>query len=445
MADADLDLRYDQVSFVGTHNAYTGYFTGLTFDAEQNQTLTIAEQLRMGVRFLQLDIYRDEDGRFYCKHGGWPPTVPLSTCLQDVAEFMTVTDPRSVIGIGIEPHLRDPGEESIRAEIVGALLAEFDAAGLGAMMFHPDNWEFDEFQRWPTLRKMIDSNWRLVVFSQDPAEAANPGDRRLMHQYAYMVENVYDEPSVSPPTWTDARKESRAISATDRGLFLMNHFQNFTFFANAEELNDAQDLARQIADFHDFYFRTPNFINVNNFERGNNGGALQAAKDNAPAVRLLEHINLAKRIQMTGNFYIEVKDRYEGQAMVVQMMDDLTVTIQPKSDHPGQRWTPLFVQGGATGVAFINIDKNAKMRAISAPKGDSDVKMVDFDPDAIPDDIIWKNTDRTNSSEYKAIQYAKNDSSGLNVRGRVKTGNRIARWKWNDGGNERWRFQPATD
>ncbi|HEX2122018.1 MAG TPA: hypothetical protein VHL59_10290 [Thermoanaerobaculia bacterium] len=439
MAETNLDLRYDQVCVVGAHNAYTGYFNALGgLNVARNQNLTIAEQLQQGVRLLQLDLYRDEEGgHFYSKHGSWIfETVALSVSLADVYTFLTSTDTSAIVSIGFEPHVSMEDEGTMRA-----LLEEFAAAGLRDLLFDPSQWPFDQFQRWPTLRQMIEKSWRLVLFSQNRVSTAEPDFGRVLYQYDYMVENVYAD-SYKPPDWTKARDESLAISATARGLFLMNHFTNFSITESHAEVNDAQGITRQIEEMRELYFRTPNFINVNFFDEGAHGGPANAAAQFSPAVRLLENINLAKRFEMTGNIFLEVKGKDDKQTMVAQLMDDYkTVTIQPKSDHAGQRWTPIQVQGSAVGIAFIHIDKDGRMYALSGQAKNADVTVVPFTPGSIPDSIIWKNCERSNSSEFRAIQYGRNSDYNLNVRGSVKSGNKIATWTWSGGDdNERWRF-----
>ncbi|HYC90218.1 MAG TPA: phosphatidylinositol-specific phospholipase C domain-containing protein [Thermoanaerobaculia bacterium] len=452
MPETDLDLRFDQVCFVGTHNSFTGNFTLTTSaPAGSNQDLPILEQLRRGVRFLQLDIYRHDDGSFYCKHGGYfLDSVPLSTCLDEVATFLQ-EDPSAVVAISMEPHVSFSDDGVVRA-----LLDQYVQAGLWQMMFDPERWKFDEFQRWPTLRQMAGTYGRLVLFAENRVSKSDDDFRRILYMWDYAVENVYGKESLEAPTWTDARSESLAISATNRGLFVMNHFWNVTNITDLptpiplpdllESVNNSEFIARHVEEMRALYFRTPNFINVNYFERGSGGGPETAATMFSPAFRLLENTDLRKRFEMTGNIYLEVKGKDDKQTMVAQLMDDYkTVTIQPKGDHPGQRWIPIHVQGSAVGIAFINIDRNGQMRALSGREKNADVTVVDFKPGSIPDSIIWKNCERTSSSDFRAIQYGKNSDYNLNVRGSVKTGNKIATWEWSGGDdNERWRFILVT-
>jgi hypothetical protein len=443
MSETNLSLRYDQVSFVATHNSYTGYFFGPPEGfAGSTQDKDIPDQLKMGVRLLQLDIYREgSDGEFYCKHGDYFEKVSLGRCLKDIQKFMTTTDQNAVIGISIEPHINMGDQKTVR-DLMGA----FKDAGLDTLIFRPDRWTFDIYQQWPTLRQMIQNNWRLVVFSQDSVvRTGDPEIDRILNQYDYFVETVYDEPSISAPEWTCARSESKALWATNRGLFLMSHFKNWDPFGDAAYTNRQEALDQQISTCKALYLRTPNFINVNYFEQGHNGGPKAVAAENSPATRLMAPINLTERLKMTDSIFIEVKGRYEGKTMVAQLMEDRTVKIQPKNPaEPGQLWLPIFILGSAVGIAFVNVKKFGTMLALSGKASNADVQVVAFDPAGIPDSIIWKGCDRTTSSEFRAIQHARNDDYNLNVRGSVKPGKSIATWTWSGGDdNETWRFNLA--
>ena len=87
-----LDLPYNQITFPGTHNS----FAGPNWDDNcGNQLLTITEQLRRGVRYIELDV----DGEGCASHNGWC-TKPLEPMLHEIREFAR-DHPQQIITVRI--------------------------------------------------------------------------------------------------------------------------------------------------------------------------------------------------------------------------------------------------------------------------------------------------------------------------------------------------------
>lgn len=190
------DRAYDAVSFPMTHNAMSSEEDGWT---APNQGRNLWHQLEDGVRGFMLDTYEDRDGTLLLCHGacGFLGQRPLSDALFDLREFMDC-HPAEVITIIFEPHVSE------------AVMARgFEEAGmLGYLHEQPLG------APWPTLRAMIESGRRLVVFTESSATSLP----WYHHAYSYAWDNDYA-----------ARTAADFDCAPNRGtgdepVFVLNHF-----------------------------------------------------------------------------------------------------------------------------------------------------------------------------------------------------------------------------
>jgi hypothetical protein len=243
------DRTLNQVAFPATHNSmaagdYPGYYFA-------NQTGTIAEQLRFGIRGLLIDAYygiRDPKrnrvrtdlntseatkvakalppqalaaaerlaGRvglgdlkgkpeLYLCHGACElGAVKMSDALGEVRDFMDA-HPDEVLVIFVEDYVK-------AADIAKAFK---DAGLLRYVLVHPRN------APWPTLRRMITSGKRLVVMAENRPDLAD----------VPWYENGFDLTQDTPYSFTsaDQMRDYRASCALNRGnanspLFLLNHW-----------------------------------------------------------------------------------------------------------------------------------------------------------------------------------------------------------------------------
>jgi hypothetical protein len=224
--DPDLDIRYDQMTFLMSHNAFA-YFDWSEATPDNglcvNQYSTIAQQLEHGVRAFQLDVYLWDDNDptsepvVYLCHGtaqaGIPHCAqlkftPLQAELEVIAAFMA-GHPNAVVTLQLQDGVGD--------EV--ALLAPFEAVAFGAgtladQIYNPsaDRWNVEVEGHWPTLAWMIANEQRLVVF-------ADPGYEKIAAGGLYFRGNSYF--SVDP-TETDCLLKGD-LSKYDGKLFLMYH------------------------------------------------------------------------------------------------------------------------------------------------------------------------------------------------------------------------------
>lgn len=235
------ERRFDQVSFVTTHNAMANSQDGFT---GPNQTGGVTRQLNDGVRALMLDTYVFEGEVQLCHADcAFFGHRPLVETLAEIRAFLE-RRPRDVVSIIFEDY-------------VGAAAAEpaFQAAGLMEYV-HAQPPE----EPWPSLEQMIESGRRLVVFSD------NRRDARPWYHY------VWDYAFETPFSF---ERPMDLVCTPNRGnpghsLFILNHFLtrglghpslarliNFDpFFMNR---------ARQCESEND---RLPNFVTVDFYELG---------------------------------------------------------------------------------------------------------------------------------------------------------------------------------
>jgi hypothetical protein len=248
------NLRYDQVCFLTTHNAYN--FKG-DFHYP-NQSFPVKQQLEDGVRAFMLDIYwRKGEVQVY-HQSPLLGHAPLRGILEDMRNFLDA-HPNEVLSIIFESYvasyqMRDALKQS-------GLLPYLHTQAMDAP--------------WPTLGEMVKSNQRLVVFSEKPADFPFPW-------YHYVWDYA---------TETDWSNHSRAefSCAYNRGdtanrLFILNHFITHKRFGygrpdSAQFANVGGYLYRRALECWQATHKKPNFLVVDFYEKGD----AKAVKDSLNA------------------------------------------------------------------------------------------------------------------------------------------------------------------
>ncbi|MFE2295091.1 hypothetical protein [Streptomyces sp. NPDC059452] len=223
------DLRYDEVAHLTAHNAMSttaDRFIGPLQDPD------ITTQLDTGVRALQLDTYHWESTRDIAARLDNPEFTPEQRRLISAA-IDRANPPREGLwlchsvcragAIELVPALADIGAwlRANPTEIVTLIVQDdigaeeteeaFHRAGLDELLHTPHE---DPEEPWPTLKEMIDSGRRLVVFAEK-ADGPAPWYRNF---YRYGMETPFafrspDEMSCEPNR-----------GGTGKRLFLLNHF-----------------------------------------------------------------------------------------------------------------------------------------------------------------------------------------------------------------------------
>lgn len=147
------DKLYSNVTFIGSHDSA---FDGILL--VDNQFDSVADQLSLGVRFLQAQSH-DDDGTIELCHttcteedGG-----SLQTWLETVVTFLEA-NPNEVITLLITNGDGIDGSE---------FASVFEAAGASEYAYSPSGTL--TLSEWPTLGELIDAGTRLVVFMDYPS------------------------------------------------------------------------------------------------------------------------------------------------------------------------------------------------------------------------------------------------------------------------------------
>ncbi|WP_243407527.1 hypothetical protein [Frankia canadensis] len=223
------DRRYDQVTYLATHNAMANSedrFLG------PSQDPTITHQLDLGVRALLLDVHhwtpaaqvetylaglpaRTRDALAPLARGAVSQRPGVWLC-HDLCQ-LGATDLTAELGAVRDWMTRNPTEvvtliiqddDVPASEIAGGVAA----AGLADMVATPPA---DPHGRWPTLRSMIDSGRRLVVLTE---RQDLPGTF-LRGFYRYATDTPFDAKRPQ-----DLRACPRNRGTAGAGLLLMNHW-----------------------------------------------------------------------------------------------------------------------------------------------------------------------------------------------------------------------------
>jgi hypothetical protein len=144
--------RYDTVSFPTSHAAMANEATLWDFPAQRH---SIRRQLDGGMRALMLEVHAGEDGPLLCLDDCEDGFGLVPVALGEIRDFLEA-NPNEVVTLFIDNRVG-----------AGVVAQELDDAGL---------LQFTHVLQsgvWPTLRELIDSGRRLVVFVED-ADGAPP-------------------------------------------------------------------------------------------------------------------------------------------------------------------------------------------------------------------------------------------------------------------------------
>lgn len=178
--------KYSDITFIGTHNsAFVGKLP------VHNQYISVAEQLDLGVRFLQAQT-QDKDGDIQmCHTHCWELDAgPLRDYLEEISEWVG-KNPDEVVTIFLT---------NIDALPIEKFDEAFSSAGLKDLVFRPKTkLSRDE---WPTLQKLLEDRTRLVVFMGMPCSV-------------YSLLELTGYPQIT--TWTRAESTTYLMSSTISG------------------------------------------------------------------------------------------------------------------------------------------------------------------------------------------------------------------------------------
>jgi hypothetical protein len=237
------DRRYDEVAFPMTHNSFAIISEGFRPGANANQSRTIQQQLRDGIRVFMLNTYQYGDVVMMCHGSCMLGMTPHQDTLRIFESFLEA-HPQEVITIIYEDFIT---QDSIEAE--------FENAGLLDYVYTQDM-----NKPWPTLGEMVTANDRLVVMAENRG-----GGRLPWYHDAWQL--MWDTPYGSRNFSCELNRGSRGNS-----LFLMNHWANthlsLPSASNASVVNQESVLMSRANQCAWEAGRIPNFVAVDFYDRG---------------------------------------------------------------------------------------------------------------------------------------------------------------------------------
>ncbi len=241
------DKRYNEVVYVTTHNAFN-YESGPNPFQLPNQSVTISQQLADGVRGLMIDVhlYNGTEQQFI----GHPFVYhsfsalgeePFVSNLDEIRTFL-LENPKQVVTIILECYVTvDLIEWAVQQAQIEQLLFSKNPTS-----------------DWPTLQTMIDSNQRLVIFSD-----CNDGSALDWYHYVwdYCVETEFSNSEISDFTCDFNRGDP------GNDLFILNHFLTDPVFGTgdktrSEEANANPYILSRAQECQATTGKLPNFLTV---------------------------------------------------------------------------------------------------------------------------------------------------------------------------------------
>lgn len=236
--------KYDEVAYLTTHNAFSSTEDGFTFP---NQTYGITQQLQDGVRALMLDVY-DVNGVPTVYHSfQFLGSVPLVFNLNEIKDFL-VNNPNEVVTIIFECYT---DANSIEMAFIDSGLYDY-------------LYEKNPDEDWQSLQQMIDTNKRLVVFS-DKNDASI--DQKWYHYvWQFAVETHFSVSNLNNFNCDFNRGNP------NNDLFIFNHFITSTIgipqISTAEEANSNPFFIDRVLECWSLHDKFPNFITVDFYHTG---------------------------------------------------------------------------------------------------------------------------------------------------------------------------------
>ncbi|MET9290985.1 RICIN domain-containing protein [Streptomyces sp. NPDC003077] len=272
--------KLDDMTFLTAHNAMHNTedqsASGAPFP---NQPHSISRQLKDGVRALMLDAHFS-NGRVRLCHeikilNPCNGNVEASKIFQNIADFLE-QDKEAILTVFLEDYTT---ADQLKQEL-GSLLGE--GKPLAGKVFRPDAEGVKE-NGWPTVKSMVDSGKRLLLFTADTA-ASDPanGKHRLgfMSQADWTVENYWSMGSgLGKADWSCYSRWDRVpLSLEEKGfrrLFVMNHFRDVPM--DPTYRNDNEKLQNRAERFCAPAARKkPNFLAVDEYKDGDPMAAVRA-------------------------------------------------------------------------------------------------------------------------------------------------------------------------
>ncbi len=192
-----LSKQYDKVCFLMTHNAMNSSERGFTIP---NQTHSVTNQLKNGVRGLMLDTYDGTNGVALTYHAtALLGQEKLVDVMKEIKDFL-LANKKEVVTIIFQ-------NDGSNVQLEKAI----DSIGLNTMTFIHNNGD-----AWPTLQTMVDNNQRLVLFVENNKL---PRASYLMYAWGTTFDTKYTYKNVN-----EFDSDVNRGGGGSKELYLVNHW-----------------------------------------------------------------------------------------------------------------------------------------------------------------------------------------------------------------------------
>ncbi|EFI26548.1 hypothetical protein CC1G_15761 [Coprinopsis cinerea okayama7 len=211
------DRKYGNVTFLGSHDSFADspHFYALS----RTQEVPLEAQMKMGVRMLQAQSHMKNGVLHFCHtscalfDGG-----SVEAYLLKVKKFLEENPNEVMTFVFTNP-------EELSVEEVWKPV--FEKTGMDQLAYIPPQ-PIMTRDDWPTLREMIDSGRRVVVFLDKGAEKpAEPEKEYILPQFQMMWEDPHNPTDASFPCKVD--RTAGPLMPTQQ-LYLINHNLNIDLF-----------------------------------------------------------------------------------------------------------------------------------------------------------------------------------------------------------------------
>ena len=197
--------QYSNITSIGTHDSA---FVGLL--PQDNQDVSVPEQLNAGIRFLQAQTHKNLLGTLELCHTSCleEDAGPLSSYLSTVKTWLDA-NPNEVVTILL-----------VNGDNVDISMFDdaYTSSGLKTYAYTPPTSPL-ALSAWPTLQEMISAGTRLVAFLDTGAAPSVP---YILDEFTYFFETPYDTMDPTFPECTIDRPPG--LTTADGRMYIVNHF-----------------------------------------------------------------------------------------------------------------------------------------------------------------------------------------------------------------------------
>jgi hypothetical protein len=259
------DPRLDQMTFLVAHNAMANSDEGFRWRFP-NQSYRLSDQLRHGVRGLQLDVYAYRGDVRMCHGRCWGNERTLAAGLQDVVDFLD-GDRNAVVTVFLEDYTSVAQLRSVLERV----------SGLQRLLLYPDRSGVRE-RGWPAMSELVSTNQRLLVLSQRPGRDGFG----VMYDRDWTAENYWSLGTGGTALDCYSRWNEVPLAKEEQGfrrLHVMNHYRDIPTEGAATVDNGPMLHDRVHRICGPSARRKPNYLAVDFYQKPETGSARDLIRD----------------------------------------------------------------------------------------------------------------------------------------------------------------------